>query len=52
MGIPQILIIILFTIKVIVSLYEDDKEVKVSFFGSVFWVIIYSIILYYGDFWG
>ena len=49
---PQILLVIIFTVKIVGGLFLNDKETKCSFWGNVFAVTIYSIILYYGGFWG
>lgn len=52
MGICQILLIIIFTLKIAVGLFFDGQETKFSFWGSVLHVAIISGILYYGGFWG
>lgn len=52
MDIPQILAIILLSCKFMVGLLLNGKETKISFIGSTVWVIVWSLILYYGGFWG
>lgn len=52
MDILQILAIILLSCNFMVGFLLDGKETEISFTGSTVWVIAWSLILYYGGFWG
>ena len=49
-GLPQVLLIILFTISFVVTLYNDGKNQKISWKSNVVGIIIQVAILKWGGF--
>lgn len=49
---PQILMIILLTVKVTAGLYLHDNTKKISFWDAISNAAVIAVILYAGGFWG
>ena len=49
---PQILMVILLTVKVTAGLYLHDNTKKISFWSAISNAAVIAVILYAGGFWG